>query len=147
MFPLSVDGRVRIRTTRDDAEILSAVGAALEAACPGTIARQRDGHVDFRVLLFGAGWRSNWNILVPYDGGQVRVVRQGGEVWLAYSNSVRRLLAFATGATMIMGLLAGLMTHDPGEGLQIFGGMWLWLFGMNYLIAMLRFGGWLARAV
>lgn len=85
--------------------------------------------------------------MVPYDGGRIRLARDQGEVWLIYSNSVRRLLMFVTGATTLMGLFAGLITRDPVEALRVFGGMWLWLFGMNYLIAALRFPGWLSRAI
>ncbi len=143
MFPFSVDGRVRLEGARNDDQILKGVQDRLDATGAAWSAI-RDGVVIFRMTLNQTGGR--WNILAPYERGEIRIVRQQGGSWLTYRNSVRRMLAITTGLSLAFGLLAGVTGQNLVFGVAIWGAAWLWLFGMNYLVAAARFGGWLARA-
>ncbi|WP_157223763.1 hypothetical protein [Caulobacter sp. AP07] len=89
---------------------------------------------------------NRWNILDPYERGEIRIVRRRDEAWLIYRNSTRRMLAIATGLSLAAGLVAGVIGQDPVLALGVSGAIWLGLFGLNYLIAAARFGGWLSRA-
>jgi hypothetical protein len=143
MFPFSVEGQVRLESARNDDQILKGVQDRLDAA-GATWSALRGGIVIFRMHLFKTSNR--WNILDPYERGEIRVVRRQGEAWLAYRNSTRRMLALATGLSLAAGLFAGAVGQDPVLGLEVSGAIWLALFGLNYLIAAARFGGWLSRA-
>lgn len=143
MFPFSVDGRTRLQSSQDDGQVLKALQARLDTAGASWSTIRGDA-VIFRVGFFHM--RGNWNILVPYDRGEIRIVRQQGEAWLAYRNSTRRMLATVTGMAVFIALCLGASQTDPVFGLMMFGAAWLWLFGLNYLIAAARFGGWLSRA-
>ncbi|EJL32803.1 hypothetical protein PMI01_02442 [Caulobacter sp. AP07] len=143
MFPFSVDGRVRLQSARNDDQVLKGVQDRLDAT-GATWSAIRDGVVIFRMSLVKASNR--WNILDPYERGEIRIVRRRDEAWLIYRNSTRRMLAIATGLSLAAGLVAGVIGQDPVLALGVSGAIWLGLFGLNYLIAAARFGGWLSRA-
>jgi len=143
MFPFSIDGQVRLESARNDAQILRGVQDRLDTT-GATWSAIRDGAVIFRMNLVKTSNR--WNILDPYERGEIRIVRRQGEAWLTYRNSTRRMLLIATGLGLAAGLVAGLIGRDPVPALEVLSAVWVGLFGVNYLIAAARFGGWLSRA-
>jgi hypothetical protein len=142
MFPFSVTGRVPL-ATQDDAQVLAAVQEMLdrEGARVSTI----DGDaVTFQNDLFRQGGRGS--AIGPYDRGEIRIVRQGDQAWLAYDISLRRLLMIATSFAALVSSLQLLIGGTLLGVLMAFAFLWLWPFGMTYLTAAPRFAGWLSRA-
>jgi len=139
LFPVSVEGRhvvgplssAQAKLVIDDlAEWLTMLGAD-------------DVLLERRVVSFRAGNRllaGNWNPLLPFDKGTITVT-PGAPGTVAYQLSTVRGLALVTAGVVV---LTTLFAFVAGEGsnpllvakLMVMG--WLWLFGVNYLIAWAR---------
>ena len=102
--------------------------------------------VRFTAGIFRIVW--NWNILVPFGSGSIAVVSHGAEFLVSYRLSTVQMLVTVTGMICLMGLMIFSETMNAWyEILLVLGGGWLWLFGMNYLIAIVRFPAWLRRGL
>jgi len=105
--------------------------------------------VRFTVAL----WRptGNWNLLVPFNAGELEIETAIDGVWVRYKFSTVRMLLVVT--AKVGGLLALVVAfnRDMMNNLQtiatIFGFGWFWLFGMNYLTGMIRVPLWLRRGL
>ena len=90
----------------------------------------------------------NWNLLISISSGSVEAVPVNGRLIVTYYLNFKQLLIFSTVLASLMGLVIVGENGLPVEGkLAIVGFTWLWLFGMNFLIAILRFPGLIDRAM
>jgi len=153
MFPVSVTGSIRLKlgappSDRTVKAVVDRIVDMLDAAS-ATEAWTENNQVRFKVSIFRLIW--NWNILVPFNAGRFVVVPEDLSLVVRYSLSVLRMFLFVT--LILAALLVfffwqstdrmeALRTDLPGLGLA-----WLWLFGVNYLITMIRMPLWLRRGL
>lgn len=95
-----------------------------------------------KVYFSGGMFRlvSNWNILTQIDHGHIEVSDVGEDIIVSYYISFRFLVVAGTVLVLIFSGLASL----PLPVVVI---AWLWLIGMNLLIAIVRFPRFVARIV
>jgi len=147
MFPVSLSGSVRIANAHARAQAAAARIVDMLDEKADTGARAQGSEVVFeRVPLFGM---SRTNILGPFNAGSFQVETEDTALRVRYRLSTMRLLLFVTGA---VGAIAGFdawirLAHheDWREAVWVFAAGWLWLFGMNYVIAAIRIPLWLKR--
>lgn len=86
---------------------------------------------------------SNWNVLVPFESGDLTV--DPYKRLVTYRVSIRELVFFGTGVVLVMTLImAKLSAWQPILFMPL---MWLWLVVGNLLIGVFQFKGFLARAI
>jgi hypothetical protein len=158
-FPLSNEGTVVIDTAiypeLSPAVIVDRLRGMLMDAKASDVSTVVDT-VEFKNVFFRLVW--NWNILVPYEAGSFSVAAQGRGLEVRYDLSTRRMLRTVSGlvgffaAIFVAGLVVPLATGEAGasETMQeipnfaiLFVIAWLWLFGMNYIVAKMRMPSWL----
>lgn len=108
-----------------------------------------DNHLSFtgRILSFG----SNWNILAQIDKGYIEILPSADGVVILYKISFKILLVLVS--LLLLIFLGSIFASKGGVGLSLTGKIvisvvaWLWLFGMNWLIAVLRFPAFIERVV
>jgi len=86
---------------------------------------------------------SNWNVLVPFERGDLTVDVDTREV--RYCVSIRELVLFGTGLVGLLTVL--LLASRPPQPLWALPIMWLWLVGGNLSIGIFRFKRFVARAI
>ena len=99
------------------------------------------GEVRFTSSLFSPGW--NWAILVPFEKGTISTIPAGKSVRVIYRLSTMRMLLIVTVAMLALGATVFFGSSKNQPPLLLFAIGWLWLFGMNYLIAAIRVPIWL----
>jgi hypothetical protein len=126
--------------------LLDAIQKALRHERASSIARVENG-VTFHVDMFR--FVPSWNILTSFDGGTVWVHARGDSVDVEYEVSLRRLFWITTiTVPLFFGtFLAGVNHFPPVAVLPIVGAAWLWIYGGNALIGLLRFPSFLRRAL
>ncbi len=105
---------------------------------------------------------SSWNILVPFDSGRFAVVPGADGLEVRYLLSTRRLLRAITmmlggfGAIMVAVTIVTDIADASGASEVAQDGLgaaalpailWLWVFGLNYLIARTRMPSWLKNGL
>jgi len=153
VFPVSISGSIHLKLDAAPSEMTAKVAVdrivdMLDLAGAAGV-RTEGNRVLFWVGWFRPVW--NWNILVPFNSGHIEVWSRGKALSVSYTLSVLRMFLVVTL------LLAALMTFvvlgkaDPMAQVQAtlpwVGVAWLWLFGLNYLIATIRFPLWLRRGM
>ena len=158
MFPISVAGTVRLKmgVPVTDAMVRAAcdrIADMLDEAMAGSSAAD-NVRIEGNTVHFYAAWfalRWNWNFLAPFDKGQIIVELHRNAIAIRYTLSTVNMLLLITsvlaaiGAFVVWGkpdILKEVRTIAPYLGLG-----WLWLFGMNYLIGMIRAPLWLRRGL
>lgn len=144
MFPLAIVGRVESATI--PIEQVPAIVAALKSALAQ--ARASDvSEIGNKVTFRGGAFRSvfNWNVLVPFGSGVIEV-HTGSPGTVEFRFSCVQMFVVVT--LMVSFAAFIIPTTKPlwfrlGAPLA----MWLWLFGMNYLIAKFRLPAFVRRAV
>lgn len=117
------------------------MAAGLERVRASTIAREGPW-VLFYVRFFRLVW--NTNLLVPIDSGAINAEVDGDAVKVAYRLNTVRLCLMAT-AIAVSGVVVALSGGlDLATAAGVGSVAWLWLFGANYLIALMRFR-WFVR--
>ncbi|MFZ0798916.1 MAG: hypothetical protein WCA13_16130 [Terriglobales bacterium] len=86
---------------------------------------------------------SNWNVLVPFESGDLTVDIATRQV--RYRVSIRELVFLGTGMVGVLTIFL-LMSRNPWALLFV-PCAWLWLVGVNLLIGITRFKNFVARAV
>lgn len=126
--------------------LLDAIQGALRHEKASSIARVENG-VTFHVDMFR--FVPNWNILTPFDGGTVWVHARGDSVDVEYEVSLRRLFWITTILVpAFFGTFLVAVSRFPiVAALPIIGAAWLWIYGGNALIGLLRFPAFLRRAL
>ena len=144
MFPLIISGRV------ESASISAEQVPVLVAGLSSALARARASDVTCagNALAFRAGiFRLvfSWNVLVPVGSGAIQV-HAGTSGIVQYRFSCVQMLIVVS---IMMLLLAFLIPRTEPLVLRV--GvpvvLWLWLFGMNYMVASFRLPAFLRRAL
>lgn len=143
-LPASVDGRVEIPGETDPKVVLDRLVWALKAADASAV-RKDGSQITFDVdalRLVG-----NMNVLGPYDGGALVVSKGDSGVVVRYSASLRRMLLLVTGVVLFgLAPLLYVVSNVSAIGtVSLAIGAWVWLFGVNALIASFRFPRWVVR--
>jgi hypothetical protein len=137
-FPVSVAGSISLPIDRSQPirheEFLSLIEAILDSKNANDVRRDGDT-IWFRLPFLNRGW--SWDIMIPYDSGRFDVDYGPNAIIVRYDLRVVRMLAITTTIAVVVGLLA---LNAP---VAVFA--WAWLFGMNYVIAVVRMPGWLRR--
>ena len=144
MFPISIEGQFEL-PQGDFAHVdaaLTSMQDALTAVRASTVSR--DGNA---VTYTASLWRfvTNWNILAPVPTGRIEI-QPGMPGVVTFRFSTILLLMLGTAGATFIAAAAGQDGH-LGFGLVVFAVGWLWLFGMNYLIAYLRLRAFVRRSV
>ena len=98
-----------------------------------------------RILSFG----SNWNVLTQIDKGYIEVSPSADGIVILYKISFRVLLILVS-LLLVIGL-GSIFASKGGAVFSLTGKIaisivaWLWLFGMNWLIAVIRFPAFIER--
>ena len=87
---------------------------------------------------------SNWNVLAPFERGDLTVNADTREV--RYCVSIRELVLLGTGMVALMAIFA-MASHAPKPILLFMPLMWLWLVGGNLGIGLFRFKSFVARSI
>lgn len=90
-----------------------------------------DSQLTFNAGFFGFRW--NWNIMVPIDGGKIILKSTDTETVLVYTIFMHRLFI----VTAVMSVFMGLASRQIGVGLFCFA----WLCGANWVTGVLRHRG------
>lgn len=132
MFPVSIEGTIPIgEIDAEEAEQrLARWQAWLHKSSARDIRREGDA-VTFRAGMFR--FVSNWNPLVAVSSGRVELRRASGTV--RYELSCRQMLVVSA---LMVGVLAASALRSGRPPFALVPLMWLWLFGMNYLVASRR---------
>jgi hypothetical protein len=152
-FPLSITGSVTV--PKDDTDFVTVPNLAqgieklLSEAKATSVAR------DGNSITFTAGFFRfviNWNILVPFGSGKLEVEDEGHRIRVRYAARTVPLLVFTSSVFCAIAIWMSLAELRAGTFpawalLWVFGVFWVWLFGMNYVIAMIRFPFWLKRGL
>lgn len=133
MFPLSITGEFKISRLQDNDVnlVLNRVEQELAAVRATNVSRTAN-----RITFTGGIFRfvSNWNLLVPIGYGEIEVLPD----CVKYTFSCTQMLVATTVMVCIMG--AFILFSAPVSAFSLITPViiWLWLFGMNYLISAVR---------
>ena len=143
MFPLSITGSIKLQaiSPQQVSGVVASIVAALE--------RERASNVSIigNTISFRAGvfrFVSRWNVLVPVASGTLEV-KAGAPGSIVFRFSCIQFLAIFTTIVLILGLALPSEVSTVSH-LVIPLVAWLWLFGMNYLIAAIRLPSFVRRA-
>ncbi len=145
MFPTSIKGTIELSTCEpsDIPRILINVRSELEAASA------RDIHLSENKISFRGGiFRlvTNWNVLVPIGSGEIEV-DPGSPPVLKYNFSTLEILVIASLMALFVGGSMALARPITLQTMEFPIVAWLWLFGMNYLVAAFRLPAFVRRAI
>ena len=139
-FPLTIDGTMRIAIPKGlsapQEAALAGLAAGLERVRASTIARE-GSWVLFYVRLFRLVW--NTNLLIPVESGAINVELDGGAIKVSYRLRTVRFCVIGTGMALCAAVVVYSGRLDFMRAAWIGVLAWLWLFGGNYLIALIRF--------
>jgi hypothetical protein len=144
MFPLTIAGR--IESANISADQVPVLIAALKSALQR--ARATDVTCAGNTVAFRAGMLrlvSNWNVLAPIGSGVIEV-HAGSPGIVRYRFSCVQMLVAAS----IMVSVAVILIPQTKPLLFRLGApfaMWLWLFGVNFVVASFRLPAFVCRAV
>lgn len=142
MFPLSITGELKISRLQNEGIdlVLNRVEQELAAVRATNVSRTAN-----RITFKGGIFRfvSNWNILVPIGYGQIEVLPD----CVKYDFSCTQMLFAITVAVCVMG--AFMLSSAPANTFSpiTLAFIWLWLFGMNYLLSAVRLPAFVRRIV
>lgn len=146
-FPLSLSGSIHAVTVPYCAASTEYALAALQTALDdqGSVNISREA----QSLSFRAGFfRSRNNLRALIDRGHLSVVDNKGQIEIRYVVSFHRAVVLVTAMVLILfapWLLFGKLPFMTGLFYVCL--MWQWLFGANYLIALVRFPRFLRTAI
>ena len=151
-FPLSIKGVVAIHIAEGMAGTTESVGRRVEKILREAKVESivRTGScVSFKSGIVGRG---NWDLMLPIDAGSIEIIIGQSEMSLRYKLSTYKLIMILT---VLMIVMIGIYVYGRGDysafkqtkfWILICLG-WLWICGVNYGLAALRFPGWLKRGV
>ena len=149
MFPVDYRAQVSWNDITADEQrfidqLLLTFSNRLDALMAGTVAREGP-KLTFEVPFFRLV--SNLNLLVAIDKGEISVRFDERTLTVVYGVSFKRMLVVVTLMVLCLG---GFMASQGlpwlGAGALVVGS-WLWLFGMNVIIFLLRFRFWIKQTV
>lgn len=141
-FPFGLSGSIRLRNIPSPDSLVKPAIDRIEDMLDdagATFVDCEGSEVQFKAGLFRQVW--NWNILVPFGSGRIRIETHASSLLLKYRLSTIEMLV---AVIAMLGLVWLIAPKLPFSDLVF---IWLWLFGMNYLIAAVRFPLWLQRGL
>lgn len=146
MFPVSIEGQVKLETGLRSSEVIERLFANIEAqlkAEKATAIRREAGKMTFRAGLFRSV--SGWNALILVGSGEFEIVPENPSI-VQYRFSTMQFFATVTIMSVLIGVLAfqgeAIWSHLP-----IAIPVWLFLFGLNYLLSFTRLTSFVQKAV
>jgi hypothetical protein len=100
-----------------------------------------DGHVAFKAGVFRMV--GNWNVLVPFGSGELRVDPVTRQVY--YRLSARQLVVVASFGIFLMATFV--LFSQAWQPLVMMPFIWLWVVGGNLAIGVFRFERFLCRSI
>ena len=140
-FPISLSGTVVVHGLAVE-QALDRLECALAKAKAAALRR------DDRSLLYRGGMFrlvSNWNILGPVTRGTLDVSARGDGVCVAWKVTFGQLLFVATIAVAVIASMAPRQT--PADEALVWLGVWVWIFGGNFVITRWRYPRFLIRSL
>ena len=125
MFPLNIKYKRKLNSNSDSGQIFDQIEKELIRLKIDKIQRS-DLKIKFENSIFNG--QGNWHLMASVDKGYLKLNRNLKE--LEYSFSVTRTFYI----TSAMALFLGLMSQSYWFGIISF----LWLFGMNWIITLIR---------
>jgi hypothetical protein len=91
---------------------------------------------------------NTWNVLIALESGTITVERVGAQTVLRYAASLRQLFLVVTGSVALVLAPTVLRSRnlETWEAVAMLAGAWIWLFGVNAILAAYRFPRWLRKA-
>jgi hypothetical protein len=146
MFPISFKGEFKFPQLQPQDINLVLNGVVQELTRVQATSICRAGHkVSFRGGIFRLVF--NWNVLGPVDYGEIEVL-PGNPVIVRYNLSCVQMLVLSTLVVVVflaLPWMGGVRTVQETLIVPVF--FWLWLFGMNYLVAAVRLPRFVRKAV
>lgn len=144
MFPTHITGRIELAAATPERVDSIAERFVSELARVRASDVMRQGNT---ITFKGGVFRlvSSWNILGPVSQGAIEL-KVGPPPEIAYRFSCIQMLVITTLMVIVMGLFVATSPRAPLAlklGAPVI--MWLWLFGMNYLIAAYRLPAFVRR--
>jgi hypothetical protein len=146
MFPLSLKGKVSVATRggvsveavdREITEFLRGVGLRGIVLGPGAVQFRNN-----TTLMW------SFQIYVMASGGVFNITTDATRISVSYEIRVTRLLAISVFPTLFMALVCFSASNlDLFDKLLIIIGVWLWLFGVNYILIWARTRAFLRRSL
>lgn len=97
----------------------------------------------------GFGFLGSWNFLLPVSSGTILVQEQGGKVYISYKLKFKKFLVVA-GMFVLACIGAVLLMQTDYDGIEVAQTLllaWLFLFGGNYLLTVLRFPWFIRKSI
>jgi hypothetical protein len=130
IFPFTVKYTKRVGRRLSETETISAlhsIKSIVEVRFAENIQIKKN-KLTFNVSLFGQGW--NWSIMAPLEKGEIEIGTSGHETVFKYEIFMFRLAVIALVASLIFAVVSG------NVGIGSF--MFIFLFGCNWLMAVIR---------
>jgi hypothetical protein len=154
-FPIGIEGTISLHEYGiSPAQVAGQIREMLEAAQASEIS-VRGSEVLFKKSLLRPRWRTT--VLLPFDSGRFTIETPDGGLAVRYRLSTRRNTRIVTALIGVFGAVSAVplgISAMSGTGLQelpedvlatvlSLAAMWLWLAGLNYLMAKIRTPFWL----
>lgn len=145
MFPVSIDGEFALSTDPQQIDlVLDGIVSALRGKGSTDVERQGNSVV-FRAGFLHTSGIGNWNILLPVGSGRIDVIDEDG-LRVRYRLSTKELLSVVSALLVFATITPIARGADPKSALGYLVIGWLWLFGANYLLGLLRLSHFMRQA-
>ncbi len=143
-LPFSFSGRVEVDAQRD----VKGATLRLERGLAILKARRIDregSHIRFTAGV--ARLASSANMLAGIGSGELSVQPKGGGLVVVYRLRFTQMLALVT--VMVFGFFGPFLLAGPNlrEAVAILVGSWMWLFGGNVVLTLIKFPRWIRRTL
>ncbi|MBV9989693.1 MAG: hypothetical protein JOZ72_00235 [Alphaproteobacteria bacterium] len=143
MFPVGIEGSIRLSNAgADPAPTLERIAILLDEAGETRIVN------DGTVLRFDKSIMKHGGPIWLSSGGRFEVRSEGGAQRVVFSlRTVRTALLIAVAAGVPASFSLWNLRDEPTKALVILLAGWLWVFGINYLVASVYVRLWLRRGL
>ena len=143
IFPFSFGGTIEIPLESDSKRIISTLTERIKAEKPSEITS-----IQSRITFSGGFFRlvGNWNLLVSISYGVIDIAPANNKLLVSYKLWFTELLVFVS----LMAGVAAFVVFATGSADQNFGivaKIWLWLFGGNFILTIVRFHSFVRSAI
>ena len=140
MFPFSFGRTIEIPITDNTVESVSEMIAStlvrlIKAEKPSSFTSNQN-HITFTGGVFR--FAGSWNLLVSINYGAIDIVQVNNKLLVSYKLWFVELFIFASLITAMFAYLI-LSSDFSVQNLGLVAGTWLWFFGGNFIITVIRF--------
>ena len=147
MFPFNFGRTIEIPVTANSIEsvseeILRTLAERIRAEKPSNISSN-----PHQITFSGGFFRfvGNWNLLVTIDYGVIDIVPDNNRLLISYKLRFKGLFILSS----LMTIMFAFVIFSSGftfQNLAVVAGIWLWFFGGNFIITVVRFHGFVRSA-